>query len=250
MKTQFAHSVVQTPYGELHFDGNSKITCEDGSFESPVANSFSLPHIASCPDATEVCMAECYVHGVPAEVYRSYLQNYRTLLRAYRAKRISSLVGPISQYMLSNNLSRFRWHTSGDIFAPWYADMIGEICKLTPEIKHWIYTRTDYGLLLTQYGNMTVNLSADSENLEKMRELKRKNSDFNLTYLAQTPDEPLPKEADVIFSTYALRGRDLIDPRDHFWWQRLPHEQQRKVCPVDFFGQSEIMRCGPCKKCL
>ena len=41
----------------------------------------------------------------------------------------------------SKKVKYFRWHDSGDVQNPEHLQKIFEVCKLTPEIKHWMPTR-------------------------------------------------------------------------------------------------------------
>ena len=60
----------------------------------------------------------------------------------------------------------FRWHDSGDLQGVWHLQMIVEVCKRTPAIKHWLPTR-EYAIV-RQYvdeggqipDNLTVRFSA------------------------------------------------------------------------------------------
>jgi len=38
----------------------------------------------------------------------------------------------------------FRWHDSGDLQGVWHLRNIFEVCRRTPEVKHWLPTR-EYG---------------------------------------------------------------------------------------------------------
>lgn len=60
----------------------------------------------------------------------------------------------------------FRWHDSGDLQGVWHLQMIVEVCRRTPSIKHWLPTR-EYAIVrkyIDEGGqipdNLTVRLSA------------------------------------------------------------------------------------------
>lgn len=119
-------------------------------------------------------------------------------------------------------------------------------------VPHWIYTRT-LGVveMLAITSNLTVNVSADRDNYSKARAAALKHG-VRLCYLA-TSFRDFPTDlppGSVVFPDYPLRGRSLPVATDAPWWQTLSHDQQKLVCPADFFGQSEAHRCGPCQKCL
>lgn len=42
--------------------------------------------------------------------------------------------------------SHFRWHDAGDLQARWHLDLIVEVCRRTPNVKHWMPTR-EIGLI-------------------------------------------------------------------------------------------------------
>lgn len=250
--TQFVSAAVQTPYGALHLDGNSKITCELGTYQQPVANALSLPHISTCPGSTRACREGCYVHGLQAhasETYELYRLNerviHRALLSPMSAERTASaLVG----HLRENEITRFRWHVSGDVFSTRHAEWIARVCQLAPETRFWIYTRTLHAVrVLAGLENLTVNVSADVDNYQDAAECAR-TFDLNLCYFMREGDDL--EDADVIFPDYPLRGRKLARPTDTAFWQALTKSERRRVCPADYFGQSEHIRCGPCKKCL
>ena len=40
-----------------------------------------------------------------------------------------------------NSCGYFRWHDSGDLQGQQHLDQIIEVCRLTPDVKHWLPTR-------------------------------------------------------------------------------------------------------------
>ena len=67
---------------------------------------------------------------------------------------------------LTETSGYFRWHDSGDLQGVWHLQMIVEVCKRTPHIKHWLPTR-EYSIVrkyIDEGGqipdNLTVRLSA------------------------------------------------------------------------------------------
>jgi hypothetical protein len=242
----------------LYLDGNSKITGTNGSYAAPVPNALSLPHIATCPGSTPTCRASCYVFGLQRnapEVYSKYAQNERVIhqILLSSAKLVSSarlLAGWITEHAAGG----FRWHVSGDVFSTRYAEWIAQVARHSPEVRHWIYTRSlDRGLLwalLRQANNLVVNLSTDQDTYPEAIHLATTEG-LRVCYLTQdgTLPQDLP-EGSIIFPDYKLRGRNLDKPTEHAWWQGLSPEYRKMVCPADFFGQSEQHRCGVCRKCM
>ena len=43
--------------------------------------------------------------------------------------------------VLMHNRKYFRWHDSGDLQSAWHLTRILEVCKQTPDTKHWLPTR-------------------------------------------------------------------------------------------------------------
>lgn len=237
------------------FDGNGKITLDNGSFAAPRANAFSLLHIDDCPGATAICKASCYVHGLKArdpQAYECYRQNSVAIREALDEgpDHLEGLARGFANWINTNCPTGFRWHVSGDIFSEVYARFIATVSKRLHGLC-WIYTRSfDFVPLLGGSPQFVVNLSADADNYEAARRLHAQ-AGHRICYM--TVDGVVPDDlpaGSVIFPSYELRGRDLPDPKQAPWWLSITHEQQKMVCPPDFFGQSESLRCGPCDKCL
>lgn len=255
--TTFCYAKIDLGDGlAFHVDGNSKITWDNGSFAEPKPNAFSLPHIATCPGSTERCRESCYVHDLKKyapQVYRNYELNEMTLHRVLMAPGSRSRSAhALADWIKENASAGFRWHVSGDVFSEMYAEWIIDVCWLASEVPFWIYTRSLWAVrVLTQARNLAVNVSVDKHNYDD-GVLHAQRYGARLCYLVHAPDETIPAlpAGSVIFPDYDLRGRKLPEPTEHPWWKSLTLVEQRQVCPVDFFGQSETSRCGPCKKCL
>lgn len=259
MKTKFAleELTVQLLNGSkktFWFDGNSKITGEQGSFEKPVANAFSLVQIKDCPFATEICKSICYIHGLEkAEkaVHDKYYHNRQVIREILGVPDQGLVETAFVEWVRSNcQLVGLRWHVSGDIFSMEYAQFIANVCNKMPEVFSWIYTRSFIYLEpLLEAKNLVVNLSADKDNWPQALEAHRRFK-FRLCYLTMDGKFPELPDGSVIFPSYELRGRDLPKPTDAPWWKSLELRNKKMVCPPDFFGQNEQRRCGPCEKCL
>jgi len=243
----------------LFLDGNSKITAGNGTFAEPVANAFSLPSgkDGACPYATPACLASCYTLGLKkhapalAEKFSHNERVMREILAEENDEQWLASLEVIAQYAQSNCSAGFRWHVSGDVFSLDYADWIAQVCKAAPDVPFWIYTRSfPYLEPLVGIPNLVVNLSADRDNWIQALEASMAHGWLRLCYMSTQGEVPPLLPSDVIFPDYSLRGRDLDDPTTSPWWQGLTQIQRRSVCPPDMFGQSEKLRCGPCKKCM
>jgi len=237
------------------FDGNGKITVDNGTFAEPVANSFSLPHIKYCPGSTPICEAECYVHGLQEnepEIYVNYEKNARAIERILAdPDLLENAARCFAQWIIRHAPRGFRWHVSGDVFSADYAWFIIAVCRFAPDVPFWIYTRSfTFVPILINASNLVVNLSADANNYEQALAIHKKRG-LRICYMTVGGSVPndLP-DGSVIFPSHQLRGRDLPDPKKAPWWRSLNSRQKKMVCPPDFFGQSERLRCGPCKRCL
>lgn len=254
----------------LYVDGNSKITAGNGTYEDPKPNAFSLPHISTCPCSTKQCREACYVYGLQKhapEVYAKYCQNERVVNKILLDDNIE-YAEKFGEWISKNCEHGFRWHVSGDVMSKSYAFWITNVCNASTNVLHWIYTRSLPVVDILNYAeNLVVNISADSENYSYVK-LFLNSATFKVnadgSCIRETPirnnrvcystrdgiiPDDLPENS-VIFPDYSLRGRDLENPTEHSWWQGLSSENRKKVCPGDFFGQSEKHRCGVCKKCL
>ena len=260
MATKFAlHELkMKMPDGSefsFWFDGNGKITLDNGSFHNPAPNAFSLVQVKDCPSATPTCTSVCYVHKLEkaeAEVHSKYSHNSKTIREILENSIYHQITErAFAEWIKENCPHGFRWHVSGDIFSLEYARFIASVCNFAPHIFFWIYTRSfDFVDPLMHAPNLVVNLSADKDNYAKAL-LTHEKFETRICYLSLEGE--LPKDlpaGSVIFPNYTLRGRELSDPTEAPWWQSLSQEQKRMVCPPDFFGQSEKFRCGPCRKCL
>jgi hypothetical protein len=257
--TGFAIESVEFLNEILYFDGNQKITADNGTFEAPAANAFSLPHITACPFRTPTCESSCYVENLEkyqSEIYEHYKSNLSTIMRLLSGSdsKFTASAFIVADWIAQNAKGGFRWHVSGDIFSRRYANWISLVASESKPVKHWIYTRSfPYLEPLLDVPNIAVNLSADRDNYW----LARRYADaYDLRVCYLTVDGGVPddmRDGDVIFPDYGLRG---VGMKPHTyrdgskWWQSLDSEQRKMVCPVDAYGKSEQVRCGPCSKCL
>jgi hypothetical protein len=197
----------------------------------------------------------CYVHRLEqaeGEIHKKYVENSRALrevLANIDYKREAEL--RFAAWICSHCPYGFRWNVSGDIISREHADFIKNVCVIAGHVPFWLYTRSfAYVEPLLEAKNLVINLSADKDNYE---EALATHDRFGLRICYLTVDGELPKQlprGSVIFPSHNLRGRDLPVPTKAPWWQFLTPQQKQMVCPPDFFGQSENMRCGTCKKCL
>lgn len=254
--TKFALERVNIADYEFWFDGNSKITAGDGNYAVPVANAFSLPHIASCPYATPVCMEHCYVGGLAKEewnIYQAYLRNFREmerLLSETDGKDREAAAVAFGAHI--KRFDYFRWHVSGDLFSEEYTEFVA-LASYSAATSQWIYTRSfEFLDILAPSGDyLIINLSADKNNY-KMARLYHEKFGHRICYMTLDGKVPadLPTDS-VIFWKHPARGLVRPDSLQRSpEWMSLTTAQKKMICPPDFFGQSEKLRCGPCRKCM
>jgi L-rhamnose mutarotase len=249
--TTYCAFKLEGPDNYLWFDGNAKITAGNGSYSDPLPNAFSVLPVTDCPGSTKTCEASCYVRFIKehaSTIYGYYEHNsvaIRNILNSGPSKEWASIVG---QWIETNCQGGFRWHVSGDIFSLDYAQWIAEVCKNSPSVNHWLYTRS-FDLLqpLENVENLTVNLSIDQDN-EHLVKYNSNLDKFRRCYLSFEGELPeILRDGDIIFPNYELRGSTV---KGKEWFAALPPRQKKMVCPVDFHGKSDRNRCGPCHKCL
>jgi hypothetical protein len=252
--TAFCMDKLEFNGQHLFFDGNQKITAANGTYEDPAPNAFSTVQVQDCPHRTPTCESTCYVHGLEKhanEIHQMYQHNSKTIREILSGPDRFGWVKTFATWIEENAQGGFRWHVSGDVFSLDYANFIRDVCLASPNVSHWIYTRSfPFVSPLTEASNLIVNLSADQDNYTAARTTAKR---FGLRVCYLTIDGTVPddlEEDDVIFPDYSLRGRDLDKPTEHTWWQGLPQVNRKMVCPVDFFGKSESIRCGVCVKCM
>lgn len=266
MSVKFAPPIGVKVSGDrvLWFEGNSKITAGNGSFDCPAANSFSLIHVEDCPGSTPTCRASCYVHGLEAKepavhaLYRENSKALREILAMSTSNQVATAAA-MAEFITAEASEGFRWHVSGDIISREHARFIRAVCKMSPTVRHWIYTRSfNFAGPLRDVENLALNFSCDRDNYARARFVRGHFGGLagvtvkpRLCYLSAGGEVPndLPAGS-VVFPDYELRGRDLDRPTDAAWWKSLTPSQRQKVCPVDFFGPSKSIRCGVCRKCL
>lgn len=111
--------------------------------------SFSLPAVMTCPgrskDKDSVCNT-CYARGgtyrykAPADCQAARLVWTRKALKtaAGRVAWTRAMVDAV----IKTQYPEFRWHDSGDVFNATYGKMVLMVVRGTPQITHWIPTRS------------------------------------------------------------------------------------------------------------
>ena len=101
---------------------------------------YNLPAAACITGAKLVNVPGSVCAGCYALKGRYRFSNVKKAL----ARRLHSLDHPDwvrAMVVLIDNAPWFRWHDSGDLQGPEHLKKIFEVCKLTPETRHWMPTR-------------------------------------------------------------------------------------------------------------
>lgn len=251
--TEFCAEKLEGPGGFLWIDGNGKITAGNGTLDAPRPNAFSLVEIEDCPGSTPTCRASCYVHGLKKfapDTHAMYQHNSKEIRRILDSTFLERhwWADNMALHIETHCKGGFRWHVSGDVFSRQYAEWIAQVCRWSPKVDHWIYTRS-FGPItepLLSIKNLAINISADKDNAERARAYAHEHG-LRLCYMTTDGELPDLVDGDVIFPDYQLRGGT---ERGAAWFAALPPAYKSSVCPVDYHGKSENRRCGPCDRCL
>lgn len=267
--TAFCVAELHGPDGVLYLDGNGKITAGNGTLAEPKPNALSLPAGNSddrrqwCPGSTATCRASCYTHALEdaqPEIAAMYVNNGRMIRDVILADEATGAEWALrlADWITANAPHGFRWHVSGDVINAGHALWISLVARLAPRVQFWIYTRSLFALPLLVADNLTVNVSCDVDNFaealvawQACRDFKRP---VRLCYM--TTDGTVPAElpaGSVIFPDYPMRGVGATPDemrKGSAFWRGLDTIQRAGVCPVDFYGKSELLRCGPCRRCI
>lgn len=273
--TAFCVAKLEGPDGvRLWFDGNDKITAGNGAYGAPKPNAFSLPAQAvedradrpanHCPGSTPTCRAACYVDGLAkhaAATYSMYQENAIAIRAILGSPHERTWAHLMANWIKDHCAGGFRWHVSGDLFSPEYARFVATVAEWSSPVRHWIYTRS-FWLTAAFVGveNLTVNYSVDRDNYREALPYVKAHADcgspVRLCYMV-VGDGDVPSdlpEGSVLFPDYSLRGARGQTPAEQRtsseWYQGLAPAYRKMVCPVDFYGKSDELRCGPCTKCI
>lgn len=147
---------------QLHADAKTGPLAYWGNDRRPVSvipNAFALPSgpVAiggTCPQLSPNACTACYAgrmeSGPFADFSRVLSRNLATLHALHRVGRgavvdaLAALVDRSAALQVAAGVARpsFRWLSSGDLFAPWFAAAVREVQKARPGVDFWGYTRS------------------------------------------------------------------------------------------------------------
>jgi hypothetical protein len=172
---------------------------KNGKPVSTVANAFGLPSgkAFSCPGQTSICEQICYA-GKIETIYPSakalLMRNWNYLADADYTTMVELLTDMIADFIADTDKRKamgdtvsgydFRIHWDGDFFSETYADAWSWVVRAYPEVNFWVYTRSftdDLNVIPVFWSlseaafpdNLTIYLSADSENVEQANKVAK-----------------------------------------------------------------------------
>lgn len=167
-------------------------------------NSFGLPSGAnfSCPGQTAVCAKVCYA-GKLEKVYKgvlSLLMHNWELLKDADIPTMENLIrGMVNDFVSETDKAiakgnvatyDFRIHWDGDFFSRDYAIAWANVIREFPNVRFWAYTRTFFVVdILAGIDNLSLYLSADSENMTEAIKVATQFPGVMLATLGDTFDE-------------------------------------------------------------
>jgi hypothetical protein len=176
-----------------------------GRASATIANAWALPAgpDGACRDTTPACQV-CYARRIEtarsafADMVRSNLESVRHLLECVGSVETGAMLAVMVEVSAERQRAAgvefptWRWHADGDIDSLAYAAAIRQCVRLTPDVEHWVYTRSPQylGRLFgrTRPANLRVLLSADQWNLARMVRASVRWGGLPLAMLADDPD--------------------------------------------------------------
>lgn len=195
-----------------------------GSASATIANAWALPggpleHGGACADTTPAC-ASCYAVAIEvarpayAAMVARNLHAVRHLLECVGWRATGDMLAEMVRVSADRQISAgiaptWRWHADGDLFSGAYASAVRRACQLTPNVEHWIYTRSPQWVgRLVDAPNLRVLLSADAYNLRRMVSASVRHGGLPLAMLADDIDH-----ASELWARVATLDPDGIVPR-------------------------------------
>jgi len=107
---------------------------------------------------------------------------------------VESMVFLINRHYQLSDAKEFRWFDSGDLQGIWQLELIVEVCRATPKVKHWMPTREykDIRDYIKKYGSFPKNLAVrySAHWIDKMPTTVIKGVPFSTV---STADDVFPK---------------------------------------------------------
>ena len=169
--------------------------------------SINLPAVACVTGSKLAKVPGTTCHGCYALKGR-YNFKYTKIAMARRLAALQDSRWVRAMVVLMKDRKYFRWHDSGDIQGPWHLKRILEVCKQTPNTKHWLPTREAQ---LLQYldpniipPNLIIRLSAT-----KVDGAASKSWPWTSTVSTTTKTCPAPNQGGKCLDCRACWNRDI-----------------------------------------
>ena len=169
--------------------------------------SINLPAVACVTGSKLAKVPGTTCHGCYALKGR-YNFKYTKIAMARRLAALQDSRWVRAMVVLMEGRKHFRWHDSGDIQGPWHLKRILEVCKQTPNTKHWLPTREAQ---LLQYldpniipPNLIIRLSAT-----KVDGAASKSWPWTSTVSTTTKTCPAPNQGGKCLDCRACWNRDI-----------------------------------------
>lgn len=230
-KEYLGMETVKENYSSFKLTDNSKVR-----FKKKHANTFSLAsglpeHGGTCVNATKGeggCVGKCYDVNL-RKLYKMYAstEDYNTSLvldADYDTQR-KIIDNSISKWLLNGGHADpyFRIHTGGEFFSEQYTRAWASVIEQRSGVRFWAYTRSLFAVpILAELKNLTLFLSCDPVNKEKVLEVYEKYKDYSNIAVA-------------------WMGNEIPDD--------LPNDRQRLVCPEVSGNMKKQESKGACARC-
>lgn len=186
---------------------NSKVR-----FHNAHNNTFSLTQGlpadgGTCVNATPACLKVCY-DATLRRIYKRYkaVEDYNSSLvvaATYR-RQLQIINNTIDKWLLSDakDSKYFRIHTGGEFFNQGYTKAWHRAITLHPDIQFWVYTRSLFAVpILADLENLTLLLSCDEDNKDKVLEVYAKYKDYPniaVAWMGNDIPEDFPKDRKIL----------------------------------------------------
>lgn len=197
---------------------------------------FDLPAGLTCPGRTDLCHSKCYAR----KGRFNFPQVQERLSWCYEQSKCDDFERRMVNEIYRRGILLVRFHCSGDIYSPGYAEKMIRIVKHSPHCRFWCYTRSwtirtfdDSLAELASCENMKLWFSADAETGIPMV----LPFDTRVAWM-QTSWGDQSEEADLLFLDHPLRKK------------HIPPELLEKICPTETkAGKAKGITCATCSVC-
>jgi len=179
-------------------NGNIKLGKRIGTFSLPAIHTCELGSTPTCRDLCYACTSNSFF--MMSNVIKRYQTN---LAFSHTSEFVDSMVKQIRK----KKLIAFRWHVSGDLYSPAYAAKILSVISRTPEVNHYLYTRTWRSLkmrpiisAIASQPNVLLWLSCDRDTGEPVEIPESRRA-----YLQVSEDDVPSYNVDLVFRDAPLR---------------------------------------------